>query len=270
MSIAAAWLCLRGVCKREGLRFINQRGRFFAALVRPLVWLFIFAAGFRSVLGVSIVPPYETYILYEEYITPGLLGMILLFNGMQSSLSMVYDREMGSMRVLLTSPLPRWYLLLCKLLAGVIVAIIQVYVFLAIAWFWDIRPPLAGYILVLPALVMAGLMLGALGLLLSSVVKQLENFAGVMNFVIFPMFFASSALYPLWKMLESSVVLYWICALNPFTYAVELVRFALYEKINWLALAVVFMCTLVFLAAAVVGYDPQRGLLSRKGAGAAA
>jgi ABC-2 type transport system permease protein len=71
-------------------------------------------------------------------------------------------------------------------------------------------------------------------------------------------------------MLESSVVLYWICALNPFTYAVELVRFALYEKINWLALAVVFMCTLVFLAAAVVGYDPQRGLLSRKGAGAAA
>ena len=66
--------------------------------MRPLVWLAIFAAGFRSVLGVSIIPPYETYILYEVYITPGLIAMILLFNGMQSSLSMVYDREMGSMR----------------------------------------------------------------------------------------------------------------------------------------------------------------------------
>ena len=265
MNLVHALRCLRGVAKRESLRFINQRSRFLSALVRPLVWLFIFAAGFRSVLGVSIIPPYETYILYEEYITPGLLGMILLFNGMQSSLSMVYDREMGSMRVLLTSPLPRWYLLLCKLLAGVFVAVLQAYVFLAIAWFWDIRPPVHGYLLVFPALVFAGLLLGALGLLLSSLIKQLENFAGVMNFVIFPMFFASSALYPLWKILNSSVVLHWICVLNPFTHAVELIRFALYGKFNPVALVVVAAGTAIFLGAAVIGYDPARGFLPRKG-----
>ena len=265
MNLVHALRCLRGVAKRESLRFINQRSRFLSALVRPLVWLFIFAAGFRSVLGVSIIPPYETYILYEEYITPGLLGMILLFNGMQSSLSMVYDREMGSMRVLLTSPLPRWYLLLCKLLAGVFVAVLQAYVFLAIAWFWDIRPPVHGYLLVFPALVFAGLLLGALGLLLSSLIKQLENFAGVMNFVIFPMFFASSALYPLWKILDSSVVLHWICVLNPFTHAVELIRFALYGKFNPVALVVVAAGTAIFLGAAVIGYDPARGFLPRKG-----
>ena len=47
-------------------------------------------------------------------------------------------------------------------------------------------------------------MLGALGLVLSSFIRQLENFAGVMNFVIFPMFFTSSALYPLWRVKESS------------------------------------------------------------------
>ena len=75
------------------------------------MWLFIFAAGFRQVLGISIIPPYETYIPYEVYIAPGLMAMIQLFNGMQSSLSMVYDREMGNMRTLLVSPLPRWYLL---------------------------------------------------------------------------------------------------------------------------------------------------------------
>ena len=264
MTLIHALRCLRGVVTREALRFVGQRGRFFSALVRPLVWLFIFAAGFRSVLGISIIPPYETYIVYEEYITPGLLGMIMLFNGMQSSLSMVYDREMGSMSVLLTTPLPRWYLLLCKLLAGVFVAVLQSYVFLAIAWFWDIRPPAVGYLLVLPALVCAGLMLGALGLLLSSLIRQLENFAGVMNFVIFPMFFASSALYPLWKMQESSLLLYWLCTLNPFTHAVELIRFALYLKFNWLALLVVTLCTLAFIIAAVVGYDPSRGFLPRK------
>lgn len=262
-----AYRCLRGVIVREGLRFVNQRERFFSALVRPLVWLFIFAAGFRSVLGVSIIPPYETYILYEEYITPGLMAMILLFNGMQSSLSMVYDREMGSMRVLLISPLPRWYLLLCKLLAGVSVAMLQVYVFLLIAWFWEIYPPILGYLLVFPALMLAGLMLGSLGLFLSSFIKQLENFAGVMNFVIFPMFFASSALYPLWKIRESSTPLYWICQFNPFSHAVELIRFALYGQVQWVSLLAVVACTLVFLGAAVIGYDPLRGFMSQKNAG---
>ena len=74
------------------------------------------------------------------------------------------------------------------------------------------------------------MMLGALGMLLSSVIRQLENFAGVMNFVIFPMFFASSALYPLWLVQQSSPVVYTICRLNPFTYAVELIRFALYVR----------------------------------------
>src|SRR5918994_4732384 len=174
---------LNGIVTREVLRFLHQRERFLAALVRPLVWLLVFAAGFRAALGVSIIPPYETYITYETYIIPGLVGMIQLFNGMQSSLSMVYDREMGSMRTLLVSPFPRWYLLICKLSAGVAVSILQVYVFLLIAWFWEVEPPFYGYMTVIPALILTGLMLGSLGLLLSSLVKQLENFAGIMNFV---------------------------------------------------------------------------------------
>ena len=265
MTAAQYLRCLYGVIWREALRFLHQRERFIAALVRPLVWLFIFAAGFRSVLGVSIIPPYETYVLYEVYITPGLVGMIQLFNGMQSSLSMVYDREMGNMRTLLVSPMPRWYLLTCKLLAGVSVSILQAYVFLVIAWFWEVELPWIGYLTVLPALVLSGLMLGALGLLLSSFIKQLENFAGVMNFVIFPMFFAASALYPLWRIKESSLLLYQICAVNPFTHAVELIRFGMYGQLNLEALAVVAGCTLAFMGLAIYGYDPGRGLIARRG-----
>jgi len=257
--------CMRGIVWREGLRFLHQRERFVAALVRPLVWLFIFAAGFRSVLGVSIIPPYETYVLYEVYITPGLVAMIQLFNGMQSSLSMVYDREMGNMRTLLVSPFPRWFLLTSKLLAGVAVSLLQVYVFLAIAWFWDVRPSAFGYLSLLPALIVSGMMLGALGMLLSSGIKQLENFAGIMNFVIFPMFFASSALYPLWRMAEASPLLHEICQFNPFTYAVELIRFALYGQVNWLAAAIVVGSTAVFLCGAIFAYNPSKGLIGRRG-----
>lgn len=257
-------ICLRGIVGREMLRFLHQRERLVAALVRPLVWLFIFAAGFRQVLGVSIIPPYDIYILYEVYITPGLIAMIQLFNGMQSSLSMVYDRETGSMRTLLVSPLPRWYLLSSKLVAGAAVSILQVYAFLAIAWFWRIEPPLIGVLTVLPALVLSGLMLGALGMVISSLVRQMESFAGVMNFLIFPMFFASSALYPLWRVRESSPLLYHLCTLNPFTHAVELIRFALYAKFNPLSLAVVAGCTVLFMVGAVLAYDPARGFLARR------
>ncbi|HEX2841125.1 ABC transporter permease [Hyphomicrobium sp.] len=342
--------CFRGIVWREVLRFLHQRERFFSALVRPLVWLFIFAAGFRTVLGVSIIPPYETYVLYEVYVVPGLVGMILLFNAMQSSLSMVYDRETGAMRTLLVSPFPRSFLLLSKLIGGVTVAAIQAYVFLAIFFFWEadvptysipydasngsisaiefpgqllllvvpalylalhifnaatdkfseaamsralwiatalelavlvvatlhwqLSPPSMNYITVLPALLLAGLMLGSISLFLSSVIKQLENFAGVMNFVIFPMFFASSALYPLWRVRESSPLLYEICRLNPFTYAVELIRFALYGQIgprledgslDLTNLYVVLGYTVFFLGAAVYAYNPSKGLIARRG-----
>ena len=259
--------CLGGIVRREALRWFYQRSRFVSALVRPMVWLAIFGAGFRFVLGVSIIPPYDTYIPYEVYIAPGLVAMIQLFNGMQSSLSMVYDREMGSMKTLLISPFPRWFLLTAKLLAGVAVSVVQAYIFLAIAWFWEIEPPLWGYLFVLPALILSGLMLGALGLVLSSFIRQLENFAGVMNFVIFPMFFASSALYPLWRVKESSLTLYWICQANPFSHATELIRFALYGQFNALAAAIVTAWLVVLMALAVRGYDPGRGMLARRGGG---
>jgi ABC-2 type transport system permease protein len=262
-------ICLRGIMWREALRFVHQRERFVSALVRPLVWLFIFAAGFRQILGVSIIPPYESYVLYEDYVTPGLIAMIQLFNGMQSSLSMVYDREMGNMRMLLVSPFPRWFLLLSKLLASTAVSILQVFAFMIVAMLWGVDLPLWAFLTVLPALILSGLMLGALGMLLSSVIKQLENFAGVMNFVIFPMFFASSALYPLWLVQQSSPVVYFVCQCNPFTYAIELIRFSLYGKLEPISLLIVVTVTLVFMIGAILAYDPARGLLVRRGGGPA-
>ena len=266
MTIAPYLRCLWGIVVREGLRFTHQRERFVSSLVRPLLWLVVFAAGFRNALGVAMIEPYDTYVQYEVFIVPGLIAMIQLFNGMQSSLSMVYDREMGSMRTLLISPFPRWWLLSAKLLAGVAVSVVQVYVFLGIAaLLLDITVPPMGYAALLPVLVLTGMMLGAMGLALSSFIKQLENFAGVMNFVIFPIFFTSTALYPLWRMQDANPVLAQICAINPFTHAVELIRFALYGRLNSLSLAVVAGTFAVLMAAAVWGYDPSRGFMARKG-----
>jgi ABC-2 type transport system permease protein len=111
-------------------------------------------------------------------------------------------------------------------------------------------------------------LLAALGLMLSVYVKQLENFAGTMNFVIFPMFFISPALYPLWKLEESGA--WWLLRLaewNPFTHAVEAMRFAMVGQFTALSWSVVLGCSVAFFGAALWGYDPQRGWVKSKGGG---
>lgn len=255
---------LRAVVGREIGRFLRQPSRLGSALVRPLLWFVVFSAGFHNVFGVAITPPYETYVEYKAYMVPGLLGMVALFNGMQSSLSMVYDREMGVMRLLLTAPLPRGWLLAFKLLAGTALSVLQMAVFLVIAWAFGVEIPLEHLPALLLAMVCGAVMLASVGLVLSVYVKQLENFAGTMNFVIFPMFFISPALYPLWKLEESGA--WWLLQLaqvNPFTHAVEAIRFAMYGQFNGTAWSVVLGCTAVFFLAALWGYDPQRGWSKR-------
>jgi ABC-2 type transport system permease protein len=109
-------------------------------------------------------------------------------------------------------------------------------------------------------------MLAAFGLALSSMIRQLENFAGVMNFVIFPLFFASTALYPLWRLEEVSPTLAAIAWINPFSHAVELIRFALYLQIEPLALLVCVLTFALCFGLGVWGYDPGRGFWARRAA----
>ena len=268
-----AFQALWAIVQRELLKFIRQYGRLASALVRPLLWLAVFAAGFRNVFGVAVNEPYDTYIAYDVYIAPGLVGMVLLFNGMQSSRAMVYDREMGLMRLLLTAPLPRPWILFSKLTATAVLSLLQALAFVLVAGLIGTELPLLGpqtpHLML--AAVACALMLGALGLLLSVHIKQLENFAGTMNFVIFPMYFMSTALYPLWKLEESGAQwVFQIARFNPFTHAVEWLRFAMYGKdpgiSPWIVLGTLVLC----FGAAAWGYDPQRGFgaLSKRPGGA--
>ena len=144
LGLAGYLVCLNGIVWREVLRFVHQRERFFSALVRPLVWLFIFAAGFRSVLGVSIIPPYETYVLYEVYVTPGLIGddpalqrhAVLALDGLRPR----DRRDARPARQPLSALVPAHREADRR---RSLVSLLQVYVFLLIAWFWEIEPPLA-------------------------------------------------------------------------------------------------------------------------------
>lgn len=258
---------MRAVVGREINKFLRQPSRLASALVRPLLWFVVFSAGFHNVFGVAIVPPYETYVEYQVYMVPGLLSMVALFNGMQSSLSMVYDREMGVMRLLLTAPLPRGWLLAFKLMGGTSLSLLQMLVFMLISAAFGVEFSWVHLPLLFLAMGCGATLLAALGLMLSVYIKQLENFAGTMNFVIFPMFFISPALYPLWKLEESGA--WWLLIMaqwNPFTHVVETIRFAMYGQVNLVSWTIVLSGCLAFFCLAWWGYDPQRGWMKQRGA----
>lgn len=264
VSVQHLWLGVYAITWREIAKFLRQTERLLSALVRPALWLLVFATGLHDLLGVSIVPPYQTYTPYQEYILPGLVGIVILFQCMQSALSMVYDREAGVMRVMLVTPLPRGFLLFAKITGATILALLQAYAFLIVAKLVGYGVPDFGYLTAIPAIILAGLMLGSIGLLVSVYTPQIENFAGMMNFVVFPMFFLSSALYPLWKLRESGAdIVYWLSLVNPFTHAVELIRFAMYGQLNLTSLGVVAGCAAVAFILAARGYDPQAGAIRK-------
>jgi len=118
------------------------------------------------------------------------------------SLSMVYDREMGSMRILMVSPLPRWFLLTRSCSPESSSLVLQAYAFLVIALLWDIvRRGTA--ISRVAGVVPGGLMMGALGLLLSSRsaaprIRQRDEFRHFSDVLCL------SALYPLWRVKEEA------------------------------------------------------------------
>ena len=258
------YYCALGIIYKELLRFAKQKSRIFSALVRPLLWLVIFSVGFKAALGLAIIPPYETYITYEVYIVPGLIGMIMLFNGMQSSLTMLFDREMGSMKILLSSHINRNYLLFCKMFATAIVSTIQSITFLVVAYFYGVEMEPLGYILAIPVILVTSIILNAIALFISSIIKQLENFATVMNFVIFPMFFLSSALYPLWKIKDSSIFLYTVSSYNPFTHIIEFIRFTLYLKFEIESFFIIILLLLISLSFAFLGYKSKTTISKKK------
>jgi ABC-2 type transport system permease protein len=250
----------RAIVWRDLWRFGREYGEIIAALARPTIWL-VLAVGMQSAFGQLMFEPASTFGSLAEYMVPGLVGLVLLYNGVQSALAVVYDRKAMLLRSFLAAPLPRWYLLGCKLLAAAIIGVLQAYGFLLIATILDIYVPWSGALAMLPAIFLGALTLGAVGFFLAVFLRPLHNAAGTIVFVIIPVFLLSSALYPLWRFRENGVdILYVLAAANPLTHAVELVRFAAYDEVNLVALAVVVGSGLVAFVAAVIGYDPQRGL----------
>src|SRR5881396_4103529 len=180
-----------GIVAREFVRFWRQRGRVLASIGRPFVWLVFAGGGFAAVFAG------RSEIDYRVYMAPGLLGMVVMFGSLLAALSTVIDREAGVLRMVLVAPIRRSTVALGKALGATLLgttqAVVVAVLLLSLLRLW---PGPSGLLLGFIAIVLSGLALGALGLVLAATIRSIENFAGVMNFVVFPMLFLSGALYP--------------------------------------------------------------------------
>src|SRR2546423_11079504 len=211
-----------GIVVREFVRFWRQRGRLLASIGRPFVWLVFAGGGFAAVFAG------RNEIDYRVYMAPGLLGMVVMFGSLLAALSTVTDREAGVLRMVLAAPIRRSTVASGKTRGAPLLGPAQALVVAAILLpFVQLRPTLAGALLGLVALVLSGLALGALGVVLAASIRSIENFAGVMNFVVFPMLFLSGALYPVRHL---GPVLRAVAYVNPLAYVVDLLKHALLNR----------------------------------------
>ncbi len=203
---------LVSVVEREFKRALRQRGRLLSTFARPLLWLITVGAGFSA-----LIPGGG----YHRYLLPGIIGMVVLFSAMLSALGSVHDRQFGPMRMLLIAPLPRGLVVLGKTISSTLIAAAFAIVLSPLAWAFDINVGFLSYLAFVGAVLLTALALSSLGMLVASYVRQLEDFAVAMNFVVFPMFFLSGALYPAQKL---PGYLQPIVRINPLTYGVDLMR----------------------------------------------
>ncbi|MCU0870130.1 MAG: ABC transporter permease [Burkholderiales bacterium] len=209
------------VLERELLKLSRQRTRLVAALVRPLIWLLVIGSG----MGAVVQFPGAADVPYRQFLAPGVVAMTLLFGAMLSALTMVYDKESGVMRMLVVAPFAHGWIVVAKAAAAAVSALAQALLLvLALALLGDLPWATTTLVGLGGALVLGALACAALGMLVATFTRTLDNFAALMNFVIFPVFFLSGALYPLdrlpdWLRLAGRA--------NPFSYAVDLLKHAL-------------------------------------------
>jgi ABC-2 type transport system permease protein len=190
----------------------------FTRSVQPLLWLFVFGTALRHTRSLS-----GGHGDYRAYIAPGVMAQAALFIAIFYGLAIIWERDLGQLQRLLATPVPRLGIVLGKASGAAVRAIVQACVLLAVLAVAriGIRWSVQG---VLGSLVLLSLGTGAfacLSMVLASLLRTRERFMGIGQLVAMPLFFASSALYPI------SIMPGWLQGLarvNPLTYEVHGMR----------------------------------------------
>jgi ABC-2 type transport system permease protein len=241
ITIYVLWL-------REMKRFLRAKSRIVGALAMPLFFMAFLGMGFNRMA----VPGLSGGVHYLRFLVPGMIGMSLLFSSTFAGLSVLWDREFGFLKEIMVAPVSRVSIVLGRIAGGITTALLQSLAILlisALAGFkfgspWSLAPAVLFMVLIATTFI-------GMGLIFASKMKDMQGFSIVMNFVIFPIFFLSGAVYPL-KNLPVPVRI--LSYADPLTYGVDGLRGSLIGVSIWpvsltLLIMAGFSMLMVFLGA---------------------
>jgi len=230
---------------RQWKRYIRKKSRIIGSLGQPL--LFLFALGF----GLSPIFEAAGGGDYIQFLTPGVIAMTVLFTAVFTGMEIIWDKQFGFMKETLVAPVTRFEIMMGKTLGGATVSTIQGLLIFLVTFIAGFRPesyamlPLAFLFLVLIAF-----MFSAIGTVIAARLDDMQAFPLIINFVIQPLFFLSGALFPLDNIPN---VLRFVTNMNPLTYGVEGLRFALNGQSFFSPLTSIFVLVGVTIAVLLTG-----------------
>jgi ABC-2 type transport system permease protein len=201
---------------RELKRYFRSRIQLLVSLGQPTLYLVALGFGFGPVFKQAGNGS------YLQFMSPGVIGMTVLFSSVFSGIAMLWDRQFGFLKETLVAPVPRIYIMLGRTLGGATVALFQGLLILVVCMIAGFRPqnwlaiPASLLFVALIAIVFA-----ALGTNIGSVIQDMQGFQVIMNFLVMPIFFLSGALYPLAHLPKALTI---ITHIDPLSYGVDGLR----------------------------------------------
>jgi ABC-2 type transport system permease protein len=205
---------------RNMKRYLRSRSRIVGSLGMPLFFLLILGFGLNSV----VTGPHMGRG-YVAFIVPGIVSMTVLFTSMFAGIQIIWDKQFGFLKETLVAPVPRVQIMLGQTLGGATSALLQGFLILMVSLLMGVRPVgVAGVALALAYMILIGVGFTALGIAIASRLNDMHGFQLIMNFVIFPIFGLSGALFPIGGL---PLWLRSLTLLDPLTYGVEGIRYGL-------------------------------------------
>jgi len=229
---------------RNMKRYIRSRSRIIGSISMPLFFLLFLGFGLNSVVQIPGLGGN-----YVVFLIPGMVAMSVLFTSVFSGIQIIWDKQFGFLKETLVAPVSRLEIMLGQTTGGATTAVFQGFIILVFSVFIGLQiSSIPGFFLALMFMVLIGVAFTAFGIAIASRMDDMTGFQLIMNFVVFPIFGLSGALFPI-SSLPSWLVP--ITMVDPLTYGVEGIRYGLtgVSQINPLVCIGVLGC----FTAAMVG-----------------
>ena len=203
---------------RDLKRFWRDKPQLAGTTFRSVLWLVFLGFGIQGGY-----PPVQGY-RYTQFVLPGIMGMAVLFTSIQSTITIIWDREFGFMKEMLVAPISRFSIVAGKALSGTTLGLFEAGIVLALAPLFGLPVSPGAALRAGGVLFLMGLGFSGLGIAIASRLRTFEGFGAIMNFLVLPVFFLSGALYPVDRLPGP---LLFLVELNPMSYAVDWLRLVL-------------------------------------------